>query len=276
VLEIRCFGRFEVYRDGTPVRQWRRDRARAVLKYLVVQRRPVAREQMLKLLWADTDPALSARSLRVVLHALRQAVGTWDEHGVKRDYVVVETDQLLINPSAPLWIDIDAFMDHVRAADALDRDDRGLAAAEYAQAEAIYRDDYLTEDLTEPWTRLRREELKDRYLVVLARLADHFLDSGDTAECIARCHKLLAQDACREDAYERLMYCHALLGQRSRALHWFDICETTLRNELGVRPGERIYQMYDQIASNDNVAPGVAAVSLNGHIAPWASSGETH
>jgi DNA-binding SARP family transcriptional activator len=258
VLQIRCFGRFEVYRNGTPVRHWRRDRARALLKYLVVQRRPVPRDYLLKLLWADTDPISSAKSLRVVLHALRQAVGIWGDDDVKHDYVIVEDDQFLINPLAPLWIDTDVFMEHVRAADLLDRGSQRIAAAaEYAAAEAIYRDDYLTEDIAEPWTQLRREELKDRYLLVVAHLADHYLSAGDTDACIARCHKLLALDQCREDAYQRLMYCYALMGQRSRALHWYRMCETALRNDLGVLPGERTRRLVEHIASAQDELPPV-------------------
>jgi DNA-binding SARP family transcriptional activator len=261
MLQIRCFGRFEVLRDGQPVQHWRRDRARTLLKYLVVHGRPVARDVLLELLWSGADPAVAARSLRVVLHALRHAVGTWGDTG-RHEYVVAEGEQLLLHPAAPVWIDTRAFLDHVQTADALERSGQGgLAARLYAEAEHIYRDDYLIDDMSEPWTVLRREELKDRYLVVLARLADHYLDSGDVTACIARCHKLLSQDPCREDAYQRLMYCDALLGQRSRGLHWFHMCESVLRQELGIGPGERTRFLAQRIASASAALPPLAWVT---------------
>jgi DNA-binding SARP family transcriptional activator len=272
-LAIRCFGRFEVYRDGVAIRRWRRDRARELLKHLVVHGRPMHRESLLDLLWTGVDPVVAARGLRVVLHALRQAVGHWgaDE---QRDYVVATGVHVLLDPAAPIWVDTRAFLDHLQAADALERQS-GLASAapEYAAAEATYRDDYLIEDLGQQWTVLRREELKDSYLLVVSKLADHSLRIGDTTECIARCHKLLAQDRCREDAYQRLMYCQALLGQRSRALQWYRTCETALREELGVAPGERTRQLYERITEWPDALPPVdwlltwtrgAVVSRNG------------
>jgi DNA-binding SARP family transcriptional activator len=256
-LQIRCFGRFEVSRDGVPVQHWRRDRARALLKYLVVQRRPVPRETLLELLWSGVDLDVAATYLRVVLHALRQAVGTWSD-GQRRDYVRLESDQLFLDPSAPLWLDTDVFMAHVQAAETAARENRHVEAFhEHVDAEALYRDDYLVEDTLEQSTLLRREELKDRYQVVLMRLADFCIETGDFVGCIARCHKLLVQDNCREDVYQRLMYCHTALGQRSRALRWYEICQTALVNAFGVGPGEPTRSMYERIASDASLGPSM-------------------
>jgi DNA-binding SARP family transcriptional activator len=253
LLEIRCFGHFEVLRDGTPVQRWRRDRARVLLKYLIVQGRPVARDSLLEVLWPGVPTSQAAGHLRVVLHALRQAVGTWSGN----DYVRSESDRLVLDPLAPVRVDTDAFVLHVDAAEALVRQHRAEAAMqEYASAERIYRGDYLVEDTLERWTLLRREELKDRYQVVLTRLADYCMDSSDLVGTIERCHKLLAQDNCREDAYQRLMYCHAVLGQRSRALRWYEMCQIALRNELGRQPGEATRTLYDRIASDGSARLG--------------------
>jgi DNA-binding SARP family transcriptional activator len=251
-LQIRCFGRFEVVRDGVPVHHWRRDRARALLKYLVVQRRPVPRDALLELLWSGVPTTVAAGYLRVVMHALRRAVGTWNG----QDYVRHESDQMFLDPGAPVWIDTEAFMAHVHAAESLAREGlRAEAFREYVDAEVIYRDDYLVEDAAESWTLLRREQLKDRYQVVLTRLADVCIETGDFVGSIARCHKLLIQDKCREDAYQRLMYCHAALGQPGRALRWYEMCQSALLDELGVSPGERTRQLHERIASDASLAP---------------------
>jgi DNA-binding SARP family transcriptional activator len=253
VLEIRCFGHFEVLRGGTPVQRWRRDRARVLLKYLVVQGRPVARDALLEFLWPGVPTSHAAGHLRVVLHALRQALGTWSGN----DYVRSESDRLVLDPAAPVWLDTEAFMLHVDAAEALVRQNRtGAAMQAYTDAERIYRGDYLVEDAPERWTLLRREELKDRYQVVLTRLADYCLETNDLVGTIDRCHKLLAQDNCREDAYQRLMYCHAALGQRSRALRWYEMCQIALRNELGRQPGQATRTLHDRIAADGSVSQG--------------------
>jgi SARP family transcriptional regulator, regulator of embCAB operon len=248
-LQICCFGRFEVIRGGVPIQRWRRDRARALLKYLVVQRRPVPRDALLELLWSGVPTSVAAGYLRVVMHALRQAVGTWDGH----DYVRIDSEQLFLDPAAPIWVDTEVFMAHVHAAEVHVREGRSTEASqEYTDAEAIYRDDYLVDDALEHWTVLRREELKDRYQVVLTRLADFCIERGDFVGGIARCHKLLAQDKCREDAYQRLMYCHSVLGQRGRAVRWYEMCQAAL-SELGIHPGERTRTMYQRITSEETV-----------------------
>jgi DNA-binding SARP family transcriptional activator len=188
---------------------------------------------------------------------LRQAIGTWNG-AEPRDYVRQDSDQLFLDPTAPIWIDTDVFIAHIQAAEGLASEGRrSEAAREYAHADEIYRDDFLVEDALEQWSLVRREELKDRYQVVLARLADYFIESGDLMACISSCHKLLSQDSCREDAYLRLMYCHTALGQRSRAVRWYRVCETTLIADLGMGPGERTRSLYERIVSDASWLPSI-------------------
>jgi DNA-binding SARP family transcriptional activator len=215
-----------------------------LLKYLVVEGRPVGRDVVLEFLWPGVSVGVSAGYLRVVLHALRQAIGTWSGN----DYVRADGDRLALDAHAPIWIDADVFMAHIHAAESLMRDGRVTeAVTEYVEAESIYRGDYLAEGVLETWTLLRREELKDRYQVMLTRLADYFLQLGDFVASIERCHKLLAQDSCREDAYRRLMYCHAALGQRGRAVRWYELCQIALRRELGHEAGPETQDLFERV-----------------------------
>jgi DNA-binding SARP family transcriptional activator len=119
---------------------------------------------------------------------------------------------------------------------------------EYAAAEALYRDDFLVEDLYEDWAIFPREELKDKYLLILTRLAQFSMAALDLDGCIRRSHALLAKEPCREDAYLRLMQCYAGLGQRGSALRWYQICERTLRQELDVAPSDEARRLYREIA----------------------------
>jgi DNA-binding SARP family transcriptional activator len=122
---------------------------------------------------------------------------------------------------------------------------RAEATRRLELAEAVYRDDYLLEDVYEDWTLVRREELKDQYLMVLTKLADHCVEHGDPEGCIVRCHRILQKDACREDAYQRLIRCYLQLGQRSQARHWYDLCVRTLRQELDVAPTEQTRRLLE-------------------------------
>lgn len=259
-LQVRCFGRFEVIRDGQPIERWRRGKAKTLLKYLLVRRQPVPRDVLMDLLWPDADPQNALNGLRVALYALRQALGPLDDSADgTHDYVICDAGSYCLNPAAVLWVDADEFARRFDAGLRLEHDGQVVAAIrQYEQAEAVYRDDYLLEDLYEDWTLVRREELKDQYLMILTKLADACLRRGDAEGCILRCHKILQKDTCREDAYQRLMRCYHQLGQRSQALHWFDVCARTLSHELDVGPSEATLDLYQRIVTGQRLGPAGA------------------
>jgi DNA-binding SARP family transcriptional activator len=242
-LQVRCFGRFEVYRDGQAIQTWRRRAARTLLKYLVAQHGPVHRDVLLELLWPELASASALNSLRVTLHSLRRALAPGDA-----DPIINLGAVYFLNPAAAVWVDADVFTAHFETGLRLERQAHVEAAArEYAAAEFLYRDDFLVEDLYEEWTVLRREELRDQYLLVLTKLAQYCLATGDPEGCIVRCHKLLNKEPCNEDAYQRLMRSYALLGQYGRAAHWYELCERTLRKELDVEPSPETRRLYRDI-----------------------------
>lgn len=248
-LQIRCLGRFEVRRDGVLISEWRRDKARTLFKHLVDRRHPVHRDILVELLWPESDSRAASNCLRVTLHALRQALGRASGTAdALVDYVKLDGTNVSLNHHAGLWIDVEAFSENIEAGFRFERDHRMSEALRcYEAAEALYRDDYLVEDLYEDWTLVRREELKDQYLMIVTHLADACLTRRDQMGCIIRCHRILEKDPCREDAYCRLMRCYAELGQVSQALHWYDLCVLTLRKELDIAPSEQTTHMRELI-----------------------------
>jgi DNA-binding SARP family transcriptional activator len=246
-VQIRCFGRFELSRDGVVVQRWRRRSAERLIKFLLVNGRRAHRDVLLDVLWPDVPSSSSIRGLRVTLHALRHAIASTGPDSAPVDLIRAEGDTYVLNTS-DVWMDADAFTEHYSAAVRFERQGNVEAAMrEYTAAEALYRDDFLVEDLYEDWTVLPREEFKDKYLLVLAKLAQFCLASSDLDGCIRRSHALLAKEPCSEDAYQRLMQCYARLGQRGSALRWYQICERTLRQELEVVPSENTRRLYLEI-----------------------------
>jgi DNA-binding SARP family transcriptional activator len=248
-VHIRCFGRFEVSHRGVVVKHWRRRSAERLLKLLLVNGRRVHRDVLLDVLWPDVPISSSVRGLRVTLHALRRALAMAAPDCVPVDLIRAEGDTYVLNTQR-VWIDADVFSEHYSAGLRFERLHQLEAAMrEYAAAETLYRDDFLVEDLYADWTVLPREELKDKYLLVLTKLSQFSLASMDLDGCIRRSHALLAKEPCREDAYQRLMQCYAALGQRGSAQRWYQICERTLRQELDVAPSEETRRLYVEIVA---------------------------
>ncbi len=248
LVQVRCFGRFEVLRSGEPIEYWRRAKAKMLLKYLVARRQPVPRDVLLDLLWPEGDPQMAGNGLRVVLHALRQSLG-----GESHDWIVLEGNNYRLHPRSPVWVDVEEFQTNYALGRRLERQQPAVAMRHFETAEDLYRDDYLIEDLYEEWTLARREELKDQYLMLLVKLADYASQQDDPEGCIMRCHKILQKDRCREDAHRRLMRSYARLGQRSQALHWYDVCVDTLESVLDVEPSEQTRELHQQILAGKPV-----------------------
>lgn len=143
--------------------------------------------------------------------------------------------------TAALWVDADAFETHVAAGRVEDEREQAAAAIDhYEQAIALYRGDYLPNDRDADWTLLRRESLKDQYLLALARLADYRFQLGDLPRAIRCYRRILRRDSCREDVYAALIQCYLQLGHRDLAARWSRRCVRVLRKRLDAPPSRRI------------------------------------
>ena len=107
---------------------------------------------------------------------------------------------------------------------------------QYEKAENLYRGDYLEDEPYEEWTLIRRETLKDNYLIILSKLANYCLKTCDYENCIHYSQKIIAKDNSREDAYRNLINCYLKLNQRNRALRWYEICSQAIKSELDTTP----------------------------------------
>jgi DNA-binding SARP family transcriptional activator len=248
---VYCFGSFALFVDGTPVDGWRAGKTRTLLQYLVTHHdRPVPREALIAALWPN-PAAAAGTSLKVAVHALRQALARLDpppggRYGTSALSIQAHEAGYQLSASG-LWLDVEAFERNCALGRRLESqgcpDD---ALALFARAAALYRGDFLA-DVWDDWAVFRREGLKDQYLFAVARLADAALAAGDYEDCITRCQQLLAHDRCREDTYRTLMVCHARLGQRDRVRRWFELGARTLRAELGVEPEPGTVHLYERL-----------------------------
>ena len=242
-LWARCFGRFELFRDGEALSLGRNGRAQAILKYLLTNRaRPVSQDYLMGWLWPDSSAKKARWSLNSAVHALRKILG---DSPASANYVLLDEGRYRLCPEVRVSTDVDDF-------DA--RYDRGLlqekagrmpeAAAEYEAAIALYRDDYLVEDLYEDWTMIERERLSNAYIDMLCRLAVHYIDTGKTQECIQVCYRILEKDRCHENSHRLLMECYIRLELRARALRQYRLYERLLDNEYGMEPSPETQALY--------------------------------
>jgi DNA-binding SARP family transcriptional activator len=253
-LRLLSLGAFEVYWGDRAIPQLRTGKGRAILKYLAAQpRQRVLRDVLLEVLWPETDPHTANNRLKVAMHHLRQVCAPLDADA-GAECVIFRDGCYMFNPSIRVWTDVDAFEAAWRAGAQMQRAGRvAEARTHFTRAEALYRGDFLEEDLFEDWALLRREELKDIYLTVLGKLSQDGFEAGDFERAGEGWRKILVKDPCREDVYRSLMRCCAHCGQRSLALHWYELCARVLEEQLHLEPEPETVMLYRRIRAGQRV-----------------------
>ena len=251
-LVVYCLGPFRVYQDDQPVEDWPSSKGKCIFKYLVTYReRPVAKEVLMELFWPGAHPDAARNNLNVAIYGLRQALRKTRPAFY---HILFQDDCYLVNPDLQIWVDCEAFMKHFTAARALER--RGqLAAAirEYRAAETLYQGEFLEEDRYEDWLILQRQRLQDDYLSLLDRLSRYYFDQEDHAACTTVCRKMLAVDACCEEAHRRLMCCYSRQGQSYLAMRQYHLCVERLKEELDVPPTPPTTVLYERVRKGEQI-----------------------
>jgi DNA-binding SARP family transcriptional activator len=262
-INVRCFGRFQVRSDYGEVKHWRSVKAKSVFQYLLIRpREPAVKERIMEALWPECNPQAAANNLKAAVHQLKLTLDGPGDERHNLPHVLYLQGSYTINPETKLWIDVEEFEKHWSAGRQLERNHHlAEAILEYERAEALYQGDYLEEEIYDEWTILRRESLKDIYLVILSKLASQGMLMNDLENCIHYSQKILYHDHCREDVYRWLMYCYARSGQKNRALRWYDICCQVIRTELDTVPDGKTAELYHRIIKDEEPGPLEAIMS---------------
>lgn len=263
-LRVRCFGRFELYRDGEPIapEMFKRRKALALLKILLVHAgRPVPIEMLTEWLWPESDPRAGANRLYGVVHALRALIEPASASG---DWSLVRTsgDHYLFDPEG-CWLDIAEFRAAVGVAHRAEAaGDAPMALAAYDAAARLYRGDLLEDDPFDEWCLMEREHLRETYLGALQRVAAISHDQGALDRAIDAYRRALRVDPLREEAQRGLIACLGMAGRRDEALRQYEQLRELLRRELDIAPMPETEDVVRRIRDGGPPRPSGSAGSV--------------
>ncbi len=227
-LHVRLLGGFELRLGSDQVPPMDSARAESLLAYLLLHRdAPQQRQHLAFLLWPDSTENQARTNLRHVLHKLRRALPEADR------LIDVRPRTLQWHPEVPLWLDVAAFEDAVRAG----RLEEAIALYTGVLLEGSY-DDWLLEE---------RERLAQLHVDSLERLVREFEQAGRWADAIRYAERLVRQEPLREETYRLLIRLYEASGDRAAALRVYHVCVTTLQRELGVEPSASTRAAYDAL-----------------------------
>ncbi len=209
MLKITTLGRLTFTLNENPLVISRR-LAEAMLVYLVCHNQAVSRQQLIDLLWYDSDPKLAGNNFRATLSRLRRQLG---------DYLHITRDMVQFDHSQPYWLD----------------------SAEFEQGHFdLYKGDFLAgfqvKDAPpfEAWVLVEQERLRQVARVGWRDQAERCLTDGDYAKGADYAGQLVSADPYNEAAHRLKMWLHVRNRERNAAIAQFQACVQLLRDELGV------------------------------------------
>lgn len=245
-LMVYGLGTFHLYKNEQLLENWPSRKSKSILKYLLLHRQyPVSKEILMETFWPDFDPEAARNNLNVAIYNLRQTLRNGDAN---YSHILYLNDGYLLNPDLSIWIDVEAFQQHVDAAEVAIR--RGMLAEavnEFEAAVAHYQGELLAEDRYEEWLLPVRQRLHDEYLIALDYLSNYYFEQNEDRLCIAACHEMLAREPGYEAIHRRLIRVYMRQNQRYLALRQYQQCVKILRDELNVAPDPQTTRLVEAI-----------------------------
>ncbi len=252
-LTLALLGGFQAELDGRPVTGFKSNKVRALLAYLAVEaERPHRRSTLAGLLWPERPDRAALNNLRYSLANLRKIL---DDRSSATPFLLIDHDTIQFNRAGDAWLDADQLLARIAAACGPHAagDLSPAAIADLQSVLALYRGSLLegfsAGDAApfEEWLLLRREQIAQQVTWALANLAATHEARGNYPQAQTCARRQVALEPWNEDAHRALMRTLALDGQRSAALHQFQVCRRILAEELGVEPAEETIALFEAV-----------------------------
>jgi predicted ATPase/DNA-binding SARP family transcriptional activator/predicted negative regulator of RcsB-dependent stress response len=246
-LALYLLGLPRIERGGVPVEVNRR-KAVALVAYLAVTGQGHPRDSLVNLLWPEYDSSRGRAALRRTLFTLRTALG--------EDAILVDRDQLGLDPSGALRCDVDEFHRYLAACGA-----HGHPTSEtcprcvppLTEAVSLFRGEFMSgftlRDSVnfDDWQLFQAERIRRELDSALQRLVQWHSAQREFELAAGYARRRLALDPLDEGAHCQLMRLCAWSGRRSAALRQYQECVAILEDQLGVPPQQATTQLYQAI-----------------------------
>lgn len=220
-----------------PAAAWRSNKARQLLKLLLVRRgQPLPRDAAMALLWPDGGDSRErvANRFNVALSTVRSMLDpdrTWDSgHHVTSAGDTIRLDLATVD------VDLERFMTAVEDGLTAYRNRRPEAARPLLEtAVSVYRGDFLEEDAYADWAVTPREQARMACVEALHALADMAATSGSHDRTARYLLRALERDQFDERAHVGLVRAEVAARRHGDARRHYRVYAQRMR-ELGLEP----------------------------------------
>ena len=249
-LRLQTLGGFRLWRGEVLVEEkdWEGHQPQLLLK-AIIARGPqgVPKDVLMEDLWPEASPTLSEKNFKVNLHRLRKTLEPALDKNLGSSYVHLKASLVSLAPEL-CQVDAYHFISLAQKGEKAEQagDLKGAISC-YQKAVHLYEGDFFSEELYHPWVDSKREELRERLLAVLYRLAKIYEDQGSLLKATDCYVKVIQTDPLAEPACRRLMQLYARRGQRNAALRVYEDCKRSLQEMLNTDPEEVTTAVYRKV-----------------------------
>jgi len=221
-------------------------RARLLLKYLVTaSQHPIQRSDLVYKLWPDLEADTGDRHLGELLNKVRALTGDAEQ---SQTFVREQGSLLMVDFDADVWLDATEFESQVgMAQDAQEAGDIDIALGLFLSGLALYKEDYLRENLFDDWPGERREKLRELWISSMFRVAAICAERCEFSDSVRFMKKILDIDPYRENAYQALMLYLSRGGRRGEAIQLYRYAERLFAQHLSAQPAPMTRTLYEKI-----------------------------
>ena len=214
--------------------EWRSEKSKEMLFFLLSRKDPLAKEEIFAALWPDLPESKCNSNFHSSLYRLRRAIF--------HECVVRSADgRYELSPRGVFTTDLEVFSEAMLAADVARDEDARLASLELALAQ--YKGSLLSSTYSE-WVEPLRRELEERYIEALNEVAAYRLRAGAFEEALTLFKLLEGVDAYSEAAAYGAMRSHLGLNDGPAAARHFRRFRQLLKDELDEEPSPRLLDLY--------------------------------
>lgn len=219
----------------------------AYLAFFVQRAHP--RDELIEMLWPETDPDQGRNRLRVALNALRKQLEPPGPGGG----ILLDADRngVRLRPGA-FVTDVADFERALRAG--AEQGDGSQKRALLSEATALYRGDLL-QGFDEEWILPERERLAESYRGALRALAAGHEGAGEPEQALDAALRLLATDPWQEASCLQVMRLYAALGRPGEALRHFTELEERFRQDFGEAPSAQAQTLAENLRRTRTALP---------------------
>jgi DNA-binding SARP family transcriptional activator len=249
-LQFELLGGFRAAINGRPLEGFISNKAKGLLAYLFITRRPQSRQVLAEMFWGDKRDSVASTNLRVALSNLRSIAGSYLEFG---------RHEVGVNPAAPYTLDVAEFQTRLERLSSRWQD---VDAQVLEEAVALYQGDLLDGFVVrdalsfEEWALWQRERLRQMALQGLYMLSMHQTERGNYDSALKATRRLLDLEPWQEEGHRQMMLLLALTGNRSAALAQYETCRRILASELDTAPLPETNALLERIKAAPQAAAG--------------------